>query len=74
MIDLTNLSRRYGNVIAVDQVSFQINRGEIVGLLGRNGAGKIRQYDFYKVKETMPALSCCRFPMPRTFTKSLPVC
>jgi len=40
MIDVTNLSRRYGNVIAVDQVSFQIDRGEIVGLLGHNGAGK----------------------------------
>ncbi len=40
MIDVTNLSRRYGNVTAVDRVSFQIGRGEIVGLLGHNGAGK----------------------------------
>lgn len=40
MIDVTNLSRRYGNFTAVDQVSFQIGRGEIVGLLGHNGAGK----------------------------------
>ena len=40
MIDVTDLSRCYGNCIAVDQVSFRIGRGEIVGLLGHNGAGK----------------------------------
>ncbi|MGW8313327.1 MAG: ATP-binding cassette domain-containing protein [Desulfuromonadales bacterium] len=40
MINVTNLSRRYGNFTAVDQVSFQIGCGEIVGLLGHNGAGK----------------------------------
>lgn len=40
MINVTNLSHRYGNLLAVDQVSFQIGRGEIVGLLGHNGAGK----------------------------------
>ena len=40
MINVTNLSRRYGNLTAVDQVSFQIGKGEIVGLLGHNGAGK----------------------------------
>jgi ABC-2 type transport system ATP-binding protein len=40
MLSVTNLSRRYGNFTAVDQVSFQIGSGEIVGLLGHNGAGK----------------------------------
>lgn len=40
MIEVTGLSRRYGSVIAVDQVSFRIGGGEIVGLLGHNGAGK----------------------------------
>ncbi|MBN2429550.1 MAG: ATP-binding cassette domain-containing protein [Deltaproteobacteria bacterium] len=40
MIEVTDLSRRYGNVTAVDKVSFHIGRGEIVGLLGHNGAGK----------------------------------
>ena len=34
------LTRTYGDRTAVDQVSFEIGRGEIVGLLGRNGAGK----------------------------------
>jgi len=40
MIKLSNLSRRYGDFLAVDDVSFTINRGEVVGLLGHNGAGK----------------------------------
>lgn len=40
MIEATNLSRRYGSFTAVDRVSFRIGRGEIVGLLGHNGAGK----------------------------------
>lgn len=40
MIHATHISRRYGNFTAVDDVSFTINSGEIVGLLGHNGAGK----------------------------------
>lgn len=40
MIRAQSLSRRYGDTLAVDDVTFTINRGEIVGLLGHNGAGK----------------------------------
>ncbi len=40
MIEVQNLSRRYGDFLAVNGVSFQINPGQIVGLLGHNGAGK----------------------------------
>lgn len=40
MIEAEDLSRRYGDFLAVDQVSFSIGHGEIVGLLGHNGAGK----------------------------------
>ena len=40
MLEVTQLSRRYGDFLAVDRVSFTINHGEIVGLLGHNGAGK----------------------------------
>jgi len=40
MIEVLELSRSYGDLKAVDRVSFEVGRGEIVGLLGHNGAGK----------------------------------
>ena len=40
MLEVNNLSRFYGSTKAVDDVSFTIGTGEIVGLLGHNGAGK----------------------------------
>lgn len=40
MIKVETLTRTYGDLVAVDQVSFTIGSGEIVGLLGHNGAGK----------------------------------
>jgi ABC-2 type transport system ATP-binding protein len=40
MLEVNELSRKYGDFFAVDNVSFTINKGEIVGLLGHNGAGK----------------------------------
>ena len=40
MIEVTNLIRRYGPHIAVNNASFKIEKGEIVGFLGPNGAGK----------------------------------
>jgi ABC-2 type transport system ATP-binding protein len=40
MIEISNLSKSYGRHKAVDQISFEVTRGEIVGFLGPNGAGK----------------------------------
>ncbi len=40
MIEIKNLFRAYDDFVAVRDVSFNINKGEIVGLLGHNGAGK----------------------------------
>ena len=40
VIEAKNLEKRYGNVTAVDRVSFRVDRGECVGFLGPNGAGK----------------------------------
>jgi ABC-2 type transport system ATP-binding protein len=49
VIEVEGLSKRYGDVRAVDDVSFTIRRGEVVGLLGPNGAGKTT---------TMKVLTC----------------
>src|SRR5579884_908979 len=40
MLEVSNLTRRFGELVAVDDVSFGVGAGEIVGLVGRNGAGK----------------------------------
>jgi ABC-2 type transport system ATP-binding protein len=40
MITVEGVSKRYGSVVAVDQLSFTVQRGEVVGFLGPNGAGK----------------------------------
>ena len=40
MIEVKNVTKKYGKVVAVDNISFTINDGEIVGILGPNGAGK----------------------------------
>ncbi len=40
MIEVQHLTKRYGRFTAVDDVSFRVERGEILGFLGPNGAGK----------------------------------
>ena len=40
MIEVRNVTKKYGNFTAVDNINFAINSGEIVGFLGPNGAGK----------------------------------
>lgn len=39
-IQVTNLTKNYGSVLAVDDISFEVKAGELVGFLGPNGAGK----------------------------------
>jgi ABC-2 type transport system ATP-binding protein len=40
MLEVRGLTKRYGGLLAVDKVSFIVNRGEVVGYLGPNGSGK----------------------------------
>ena len=40
MIQVQKLTRRFGQVLAVDEISFEIEKGEVCGFLGPNGAGK----------------------------------
>ena len=40
MIEVKNVTKKYGSFTAVDNISFEIEDGEIIGLLGLNGAGK----------------------------------
>jgi ABC-2 type transport system ATP-binding protein len=49
MIEVEGLTKQYGNVLAVNNVSFRVDRGEILGFLGPNGAGK---------STTMKILTC----------------
>ncbi|MDQ3023083.1 MAG: ABC transporter ATP-binding protein [bacterium] len=57
MIEARGLSKRYGETLAVDDVSFRVERGEIVGFLGPNGAGK---------STTMKVLTCYLAPSEGT--------
>lgn len=40
MVEVKNLTKYYGNFLAIENVSFEVKKGEIVGFLGPNGAGK----------------------------------
>ena len=53
MIKIENLTKYYGDTCAVDQISFEIRKGEVLGLLGPNGAGKTT---------TMRMLTCYLLP------------
>ena len=40
MIEVKNVTKKYGSFTAVDNISFDVKDGEVVGFLGPNGAGK----------------------------------
>jgi ABC-2 type transport system ATP-binding protein len=40
VLQINNLSKNYGNIRAIENVSFEVNKGEVYGMLGPNGSGK----------------------------------
>ena len=82
MLKVANLTKKFGNLIAVNNASFEVNRGEIVGLIGPNGAGKTTLFNaisgLYKPEEgtiTFKGMNItgwlphkiCKLGMSRTF-------
>lgn len=59
MINVEGLTKRYGRTVAVDSISFTVEKGQIVGFLGPNGAGKTT---------TMRVLTCFLPPTAGTAT------
>ncbi len=45
VLDVRNIGKTYGGVCAVNNVSFQVNKGEILGIIGPNGAGKTTTFN-----------------------------
>jgi ABC-2 type transport system ATP-binding protein len=40
VIEVSNLTKNYGDIRAIDHISFEVGEGEVFGFLGPNGAGK----------------------------------
>jgi branched-chain amino acid transport system ATP-binding protein len=55
LLEVRNLSKRYGGKVAVDDVSFTLHEGQAIGLIGPNGAGKTTLFDLISGRQRADA-------------------
>ena len=82
MLAVSGLTKRFGGFLAVNQISFEVREGEILGLIGPNGSGKTTTFNMiagmlrpssgsvrFKGEEIggLPAHRICRLGVGRTF-------
>jgi ABC-2 type transport system ATP-binding protein len=67
MIEISSLSKRYGQLVAVDDISFQVPPGQVLGFLGPNGAGKSTTMKMIAgfLTPTAGRISVCGFDVER---------
>ncbi len=73
VLKVKNLTKRYGQRIAVDNITFEIFEGEIFGFLGPNGAGKTTTIKLIAglAKPTSGDITICGFSLKRKFEKAI---
>jgi len=78
LLEVSNLTKRFGGLVANDRITLEINEGEIVGLIGPNGAGKTTLFNciagYYRPDEGsvrfmagLPPEKVCKEGIARTF-------
>ena len=55
IVEVQNLTIKFGGLVALDNISFNIKRGEILGLIGPNGAGKTTCFNAIPASTSTPA-------------------